>query len=128
MLNYALLNSEQTISLSLEDYFTNPVDVKVDDSNSTEDVTEILKIQLSKEPITNISSVELVANISDNTTMNFNDYEMLMERSIYNHPIKVFLMNKNVIFSLRYQISHSDNLTSFNVYQVAADNQNCQKI
>ena len=128
MLNYALLNSEQTISLSLEDYFTNPVDVKVDDSNSTEDVTEILKIQLSKEPITNISSVELVANMSENTTMNFNDYEMLMERSIYNHPIKVFLMNKNVIFSLRYQISHSDNLTSFNVYQVAADNQNCQKI
>jgi hypothetical protein len=53
----------------------------------------------------------LSVNATDNITYDFNAFTVLMQRSVYNHPNKVFLMSENVVFSIRYQVSNSDNIS-----------------
>lgn len=53
----------------------------------------------------------LSVNSTDNITYDFNIFTVQMQRSVFNHPNKVFLMSENVIFSIRYQVSNSDNIS-----------------
>lgn len=66
--------------------------------------------------------------MSDNTTADFNSYAVIMEKSVFNYPNKVFLMSRNVIFSIRYQVSNSDNISYVQAFRIVNDSSNCSQI
>lgn len=78
--------------------------------------------------MTEVSSLELTAVDSKNISQDFNAYSLVKERSVFNHPNKVFLMKGNVLFSIRYQVSFSDNSTYVQFYKVASDDRNCSDL
>lgn len=66
-----------------------------------------------------MSSLQLIAKMADNNTVDFSNLTVIMERSIFNYPNKVFLMNSNYVFSLRYQVSNSsDNISYVRAFKI----------
>ena len=119
VIHYSMLNEEETITMTLANYFSFPAQVEMDYANSTEGITEALNITFTKRPVTEVSKLELTAVDPQNISMDFNAYTLIKERSVFNHPNKVFLMEGNIIFSIRYQVSFSDNSTYVQAYRIA---------
>lgn len=65
-----------------------------------------------------MSSLVLKAKLSDNTTVDFSNRTLIKQRSIFNYPNKVFLMDKNYVFSVRYQVSNSDNSSYVRAFKI----------
>ena len=59
VLNYSLLNQEETISISLESHFKVPSQVVVDGSKSSENIRKILDFNFTNKAITRMSSLVL---------------------------------------------------------------------
>jgi hypothetical protein len=127
-ISYSLLNEEETITLTLSNYFEYPSRVQIDYHNSTPYVEEILNVSFPSKPVTQISSLELTATTADNVTLDFNAYKLLSERSVFNHPNKVFLMEGNLIFSIRYQVSGSDTSSYVQAFWVGSDKVACRSM
>lgn len=72
--------------------------------------------------------MSLSAKLPDGSTVDFNSYSIIMEKSIYNYPNKVFLMSGNMVFSVRYQVSNSDNASYVQAFQIANDSAQCSQI
>lgn len=77
VLNYSLLNQEETISISLESHFKSPFQVVVDDDRSSENIRKILDFNFTKKSITKISSLVLRAKLADNTTVDFSNRTLI---------------------------------------------------
>jgi len=74
-----------------------------------------------------MSALQLVGRMPDNSTINFSNRTVIMERSVFNYPNKVFLMDSNYVFSLRYQVSNSDNMSYVRAFRISG-NVNCTNI
>ena len=118
VLNYSLLNQEETISISLESHFKLPSRVMVDKNSSSENIDKILGIKFTEKAISQMSSLHLNAKLPDNSSIDFSNRTLIKERSIFNYPNKVFLMDKNYVFSVRYQVSTSDNTSYVRAFKI----------
>jgi hypothetical protein len=65
-----------------------------------------------------MSSLHLNAKLPDNSSIDFSNRTVVKERSIFNYPNKVFLMDKNYVFSVRYQVSSSDNSSYVRAFKI----------
>lgn len=91
-------------------------------------IRDILNVNFTGRPVSEVSSMLLSANMSDGSTADFNTYTMVMEKSVFNHPNKIFLMTGNMIFSVRYQVSSSDTFSYVEAFKITGDSSNCTQI
>lgn len=63
----------------------------------------------------------MTATLPNGSIYTFKSKEVLQSYSIYNQPNKIFLMKRNVIVSIRYQFSPSDNTSTVTAIQIPGD-------
>ena len=63
----------------------------------------------------------MTAVLPNGSVYTFKSEEVLQSYSIYNQPNKIFLMKGNVIVSIRYQFSPSDNTSTVTAVQIPGD-------
>jgi hypothetical protein len=109
------------VSLSLGSYLDAPKFANVDLIHSSKNVDAISYAMTSNQPVIEISSLELTAAFPNGSLYTFSQADVLQTYSIYNQPNKIFLMKGNVIASVRYQFSDSDEGSSMTVTQIIGE-------
>lgn len=107
VLNFTLLSSAETISLSLANYLEAPKLATLDKVHS-KNIDSLVTELTTSQPLLAVSAVPLKLKLPNGTDYNFSGEDVLESKSIFNQPNKLFLLRGNIILSVRYQFSPSD--------------------
>ena len=99
--SYEMLSEGQTITVPLQNYFENAAGVSLNRDKSSPDFEKSLKLTNSSSPFSNVTEIEMSVLIN-NVKINFNEHSYYASKTIYNQPVKIFLLDNNILMMYVY--------------------------